>query len=120
MNLFVHLQQSREIAAAQNEASAAMSEAHRQTNHINDLELRLSKTTLACQAVWELLQKHMSLKEEDLVAKMKEIEARDAAAQADPASAMVECSKCGRKVNPKSGRCLYCGTAVAKHSVFQG
>ena len=63
--------------------------------------------------VWELLQERTNLTEDDLMAKVRDIDLRDGVAdgklQTD--KSLAKCSNCGRTMSDRHGRCLYCGGA---------
>lgn len=104
---------------AKADATQALTEAHRHERYIEQLENRLARTTLACQALWELLKTRVGLTEEELLAKMDEIDLRDGVRDGKMSPTVCLCGSCGRKVNSISPRCMYCGAELVKPHVFQ-
>lgn len=104
---------------AKADAAQALTEANRHERYIEQLENRLARTTLACQALWELLKTRLGLTEEELLAKMDEIDERDGVKDGKMSPTVCLCGACGRKVNSISPRCMYCGAELVKPHVFQ-
>jgi predicted amidophosphoribosyltransferase len=50
---------------------------------------------------------------------MGQIDLRDGVADGCMSAQVSNCSDCGRPVNTKRSRCIYCGTAIEKPHVFQ-
>jgi len=73
------------------------------------LEGRIEKLTLICRALFELLQKEHGWDEDKLMAKVAEVDLRDGSLDGRLAKPIFDCPECGRKVNARHGRCLYCG-----------
>ena len=69
--------QQTKIAGAERTAERAMSKADRYAADIADVRRLVDRLTLACQAMWELLRDRSDLTEEDIEAKILEIDARD-------------------------------------------
>jgi len=85
---------------------------------VYELRNRLDRLTLACVALWELLQQCSDLTEEDLMAKVKEVDLRDGAADGKIASKVSQCRKCGRVMSVRHQKCLYCGAAKLDAKAF--
>jgi hypothetical protein len=116
MSKFFWEQRTNEAKA---DAAQALTEANRHERHIEQLENRLARTTLACQALWEILKTHVGLTEEELLAKMDEIDLRDGVRDGKMSPTVCLCGSCGRKVNSVSASCMYCGAELVKPHVFQ-
>lgn len=76
---------------------------------IPHLEGRIDKLTLICRALFELLQKEHGWTDDKLLAKVAEIDLRDGSLDGKLETPIFDCPECGRRVNAKHGRCLYCG-----------
>jgi hypothetical protein len=107
------------LAEAQSDASRAKDEVATYKNRIRDLEFSLNRMALVSQAMWELLSSRLGIAESELLARMSEIDLRDGVADGRMTAKVTNCSDCGRPVNTKRARCIYCGTAIEKPHVFQ-
>lgn len=76
---------------------------------IQDLEQRLGKLTLICLALWSLVQEKTNLKEEDLLQRVQQIDLLDGTQDGRITPQIAQCSQCGRVMNPRHQKCLYCG-----------
>ena len=116
--MFGGLQQSYAVRDAQSTARKSASKAQEAKENIRWLEDRLERLTLVCMGMWELLQERASLTEEDLAAKVQEIDLRDGQADGKASKQPQQCPKCSRTMSPRHARCLYCGYAIAGGSPF--
>ncbi len=107
----LHAQESRTAAQASSEAANARMSAR----EVSD---RLEKLTLVCHAMWTLLQETTDLVEEDLFARMQELDLRDGVLDGKVTRTVYTCPKCGRKSAPRHNKCLYCGAPKTAESAF--
>lgn len=80
---------------------------------LGDLRRAVGRLTLLNQALWELLQRHLPLHDEDLLKLAGEIDLRDGKADGQLLPGAVRCPKCLRTCNARHQRCLYCGQEFA-------
>ena len=92
-------------------ASAPAATAQTDRGRDKQIEERLDRLVLVCTAMWELIQEKTSLSEEDLLAKVREVDLRDGAEDNKIRGAIAQCPQCGRTMSPRHRRCLYCGNA---------
>jgi len=118
-DFFWNLQQENRIAEAKAQASHARDDLSHYKRRIDELEFSLNRVTLASQAVWEILRARLEISQEELLAKINEIDLRDGVQDGRITPYVTNCPKCNRVVNSKSARCIYCGAAFEKPSVFQ-
>ncbi len=85
-----------------------------------ELSRRLDQLTLATMAMWELIRDKTALTEEDLIAKMQEVDLRDGKEDGKLVLGVKTCSACRRPANPRHAKCLYCGAKLEKDSAFEG
>lgn len=115
--MFWDLIQQNQINQANRQATRAENLAQRsadQTNRtIERLELKIDSLTLTCRALFEFLQDHGVITEQQLAEKMREIDLRDGKQDNRITPVVKECSGCGRKSSPNRTKCLYCGEACA-------
>lgn len=97
----------------------AASEMEAVVKEMHDLQQRLEKLSLCCQALWELLKDNTSLTEEDLAIKMTELDLQDGKLDGRLGKQILVCPNCERRGNSKRNTCLYCGFALPKHFVFE-
>ena len=107
------------LAEAQSDVSRAKDEVATYKNRIRDLEFSLNRMALVSQAMWELLSSRLGISENELLSRVSEIDMRDGVADGRMTAKVSNCSDCGRPVNTKRPRCIYCGAAVEKPHVFQ-
>lgn len=74
---------------------------------------------LASQAMWELVRARLEISEEELLAKMNEIDLRDGTKDDRMSTRPTSCPKCKRTSSTKNTRCIYCGELLPKPHVFQ-
>ncbi|HOF18958.1 MAG TPA: hypothetical protein PK082_08605 [Phycisphaerae bacterium] len=118
MSLLWHLravQQSVEAGAAAGRAAGKALTAMEEAKRVDD---RVEKLTLACMAMWELLRERTGLTEEDLLAKVREIDLRDGAEDGKVARQLKRCPRCDRVMSAKHARCLYCGEPDLQAGAF--
>jgi rRNA maturation endonuclease Nob1 len=111
--------QQRGIHAAQSSASRAESKAQNVGHTIRLLEGKVDALALTCQAMWELLRDRSKLTEDDLIAKVNEIDLRDGREDGKMRTGGAPCPNCERIVNKRHERCMYCGEDVGKEHSFQ-
>ena len=80
---------------------------------IADLQRRAEKQAVLLRALFELLSANQGPTEKDLLDRFRHVEAERAGAQAK------KCWHCGRAVNQRTHRCLYCGAACEVESAFE-
>lgn len=76
---------------------------------LRDLGHQVQRLSLLNQALWELLSEKYGLQEDELAAKIKEVDLRDGVADGRMTETAMQCPKCGRVSNSKHYKCLYCG-----------
>jgi hypothetical protein len=106
------------ITDAENTAEAARSKADRFAEDVQHLQRKVDKLSLGCQALWELLCERAGLKDDDLLAKMEEIDLRDGVQDGKMTQRVVICPSCKRNTSNKRTRCIYCGTALPDPGLF--
>lgn len=114
-----NLHQEQRIAETEIGASRAQDEVGRCRERIQELEFALDRMALASQALWELLRSRLGFTEAELIARIRDVDLRDGVKDQRITPHPILCTNCGQTVNTKASRCIYCGAAVVKPSVFQ-
>src|SRR5579871_477788 len=77
---------------------------------VTELRWQVNKLTLANMALFELLQARLGITEDEMLAKMTEIDLRDGKLDGHaPAPQPIVCEVCGRPYSKRHNHCLYCG-----------
>lgn len=113
------LSQQKAIGEARAAASEAKTKNSEQATKINELEFRVERLALACQAMWESLREQAGLTEAQLLAKMEEIDLRDGKKDGRMGARPVSCPSCGRRASSRSKKCIYCGTGLSSGHSFE-
>ncbi|MCL2646932.1 MAG: hypothetical protein FWD61_07985 [Phycisphaerales bacterium] len=100
-------------------AARAASEAAAAGRSAREVEDRLERLTLICRAMWELLREKGIAVEEELIAKMAIIDAADGVADGKQTEQIHKCPKCGRTLQRRATKCLYCNAEYMPTSVFE-
>src|SRR5690606_32975599 len=88
----------------------------RYTAEIKRLRRSIEHLSIACQAMWELLQATSGLTEEQLDVRMQEIDLRDGTPDARNTKTPIDRPACGAKSNSRRTHCVMCGAELeGKH-----
>jgi hypothetical protein len=109
LKIFHNMHQSQRIGQADSTAEAGLRQAERATSRVADLEDRLDKMVLLNLALWSLLEEKIGLTEEELTARVTEIDLLDGKLDGKLASSPVNCDDCGKVLHKRHRRCMYCG-----------
>lgn len=104
---------------AQDIAYKAEAKVNRVNNDIEQINRRMDKITLVCQALCEQLKDHADLTNEQILDKIEEIDLRDGVIDKKIGARVIKCPNCGRNSNTKNDNCLYCGTRLKKQHVIE-
>lgn len=104
---------------AEAEAREVDSKADRTKVRVNDALKQIDRLTLACQAMWELLRDHSDLTEDQLKAKILEIDARDGTVDGKIGHKILDCPSCGQKTGTRRAYCVFCGHPIESDHTFQ-
>lgn len=108
-----------QIREAKEAAELASHKADRINARKDNTKQELEELTLACQAMWELLRDHLGLTDEQLKAKMLEIDARDGVVDGKIGAELVDCPHCGQKASTFKPNCVYCGNRIPSSHVMK-
>jgi uncharacterized protein YhdP len=107
------IQQS-QIHDAQSSATDANRRADHVRHEVDRAQATIDALALSCAAMWELLSEKLGVKDDQLMAKIEEIDLRDGKLDGRIAGVKQACRGCGRTNNAKRGKCLYCGTILPR------
>ena len=85
----------------------------------DDTQQELEQLTLACQAMWELLRDHIGVTDDQLKAKILEIDARDGMVDGKITGEVIDCPHCGQKASTTNPTCQYCGKRLPTSTVMK-
>ena len=103
--------------AGTREAAQAEGTARRVKTDVGELESRLERTLLACEAMWTILRDKLGVTDEQLVERINEVDLSDGKLDGKVRKTPVSCPRCGRTISPKFPKCMYCGQAIV-HDPF--
>jgi len=99
--------------------SAVLNAEDRAKRQIARLESKIDGLALVSQALWELVRERTNLTDEDIRAKMSEIDQRDGRVDGRLLGGPTACKGCGRPVHSRQSTCMYCGSAIDRKHVFE-
>ncbi len=104
-----HGAQSARLASA-----AASSQGSSVEEHL-DLHERVDRLLMVVDGIWSLLEDD-GYTDEQLLARIQEIDAADGVADGKRTQLAAQCGECGAKVAPGLSSCQFCGTALPEDS----
>ena len=113
------LRDSARVVSAERTAGRADSKATRAEMELNQLERHVERISLASQAMWELVRERTGATEEELEAKMLEVDGRDGAVDGKIAVSVLVCKACGRNTNSRRDNCIMCGAPIKRAHKFE-
>jgi hypothetical protein len=107
--------QLRGLDAEVGNARSAASDARDETRQ---LRRDVDRLTLACLAMWQIIQSQTNLTDEDLARMMHDLDAADGRVDGRMSTEAGRCPKCDRPALKGKPTCMYCGAAVASATPF--
>jgi hypothetical protein len=94
-------------AEAAREARTAQADAR-------EIEQRLDRTLLACEAMWSIMRDKLGVTDIELVERINEIDLSDGNLDGKAKKSAVACPKCNRAISPRFPKCMYCGQPIVQ------
>jgi len=91
---------------------SARKAADKALTEVDELELRLNRTLLVMEAMWTLLRDNTELTDEDLAARMVELDSGDGRIDGHARREPLLCEECNRPTSQRIPRCVWCGHPV--------
>lgn len=91
--------------------SMSLGDAAHHANLLEDMNDRVDRMLLIMQAMWALMEEQ-GLTEEQLMAKIQELDSQDGSVDGRARMAPSDCRECGSKVAAGLTRCQICGSEV--------
>jgi hypothetical protein len=113
MDLIDYFQQ-RQLTNLQSDVSDASANARRGERETAELRETVDRLVLACEAMWALLGERAGLSQEDLLAKVREIDLLDGTLDGRLRRQSKNCPSCRRANSARRLRCLYCAALLAE------
>lgn len=107
---------------AQQRLTSARVDLHsaRQGRRVDDAADDVMRLVLILQAMFELMGERLGITQEELMARIHEIDGRDGTVDGRVTPAPRDCPACQTKVPVDRETCQFCGTAVAGRDLFAG
>jgi len=86
---------------------------------VAQLERRVSRLSLVCQAMWELIREKTSITDAQLADKVLEVDLRDGQTDGRIGSTAEECPNCHKPTNSRRPTCLSCGVELKRRHQFE-
>ena len=106
-------------ASAHLAQTTALNTEDRVKREIGRLEAKIDALALVSQALWELVREQTTLSDDDIRAKIAEIDERDGRVDGRLLGGPIQCVGCGRPAHTRQSACMYCGTKIERKHVFE-
>jgi hypothetical protein len=113
------LHQQQQIGEAKQDAANAKHRARDAQDLFLQMDKRVNRLSLLCQAMWEMLRERAEFTEDQLAAKVLEVDLRDGRNDNCITTQIRDCPSCGRKTNSKRAVCVICGAELPKGHAFE-
>lgn len=114
MTLYWSMAQNRAVA---DDVAQAQGTARRVGTNVKELEIRLDRTLLACEAMWTILRDKLGVTDQELVDRINEIDLSDGKLDGKVRKTAVACPTCKRTIGSRFPQCMYCGQPIV-HDPF--
>jgi hypothetical protein len=101
--------QQNQISESRTDLSRASARANAADEDIRSLRAQVDHLSMVNMALWSIVREKLALTDQDLAARVEEIDLSDGRLDGRIGVPTRECLKCGRTVASRHDRCLYCG-----------
>jgi hypothetical protein len=120
MHMFWAVRQQAILHQAEAKATDAAADSREVRDEMRFVADAIDRVLLLNRAMWELLSERTNLTEKDLVAKVTEVDLRDGKADGRLRTDVRKCAQCGRTLQKRHLKCLYCGASETGQDPFRG
>ena len=117
--VFWEVRQNAHIAGVSSTATQAKSHVEQVEREMLFLSHRVERLSIACQALWEILREKAHMDDDEIRAKMLEIDLRDGELDGKMTRHPIKCAACGQMGNSARTTCLYCGADMPREHLFE-
>ena len=103
--------------AGESAAADASKAARAARTDAREVEERLDRTLLACEAMWSILRDKLGVTDVELVERINDIDLSDGRLDGKVRKTAVACPKCNRTISQRFPKCMYCGQPIV-HDPF--
>lgn len=114
MSFFLNLFQQTQINQTKSELQNNRSKLSRLDIKAETADERIDRLSLACQALWEVLEEKGLVSRSEFIAKIEEVDLRDGRLDGKNSSPTV-CPSCSKKNSSARLNCIYCGSKLAEN-----
>lgn len=116
MNLHGYLYGDISTGAAINSAEA-VGESRKALTAAGSTDARLDRMLLTLEAIWTLVRDKLTVSDEELAARMNDLDLSDGLLDGKVRKSAVSCPSCKRTISRHLPKCMYCGQAIV-HDPF--
>jgi len=111
-SFFWDLSQEQRLREARSTADGHAVDNRATRSELGEVRDAVDRLALVNQALWEIVQERLVLGEDDLEAKVREIDGRDGRVDGRMTAGVTHCPTCQRPNAGGRSVCLYCGAAL--------
>ena len=97
---------------AESTAAEAKGDARDAKRNTAEVDAKLERALLACEAMWTLLRDKLGMTDVDLLKRINEIDLSDGKLDGKVRRSAVSCPSCNRTIARRFPKCMYCGQAI--------